>query len=330
MTALVLWALVVNAAPRLEYTREVPSCPDAAGLQRLVAERLGAEPFDPNGSRVMKVTIVKTSDGMTSSVRLYDADGTVVGERVLSGKGEVCDELAASTALAMAVAVDPFALTRPTPEKQSAPPIADLPSPPAPPLPIPDAEPLPLARRRTPEPIVVEATPEGALWLGLGGGANAGEVPAIAALFHLEAAWERQSWAVGLRAAASSVATLPFGAGQIQGNNLSVGPFFCLQSKYVGICGTTRLGPLFAKATGLLNSTSESAFWMAIGVEPYVELGLSAWLRARLRLGVALQPVRTVLLVGPERAWDMPSISGTLSLSFHIRAFEHRASSSTP
>ncbi|MGA9521448.1 MAG: hypothetical protein WBV82_08290, partial [Myxococcaceae bacterium] len=99
---------------RLDYERTpaAASCPDELAMRRSVAERLGYDPFHEEGVRTLRARVDRPSE-WTVEIRLFDPEGALIGERQLSSPGSDCAELASSTALAIAIALDPLVLARP-------------------------------------------------------------------------------------------------------------------------------------------------------------------------------------------------------------------------
>lgn len=83
------------------------ACPDERALRDLVIARLGRDPFVPEGPPEAMVRVA--SDGTTLSGRLeiIDVDGGSAGARELAAPLGECDELVASFAAAIAIALDP-------------------------------------------------------------------------------------------------------------------------------------------------------------------------------------------------------------------------------
>ena len=99
----------------LTYTVAGPpgECPEETTFRRLVALRLGVDPFVARGlaaERTLVVAIV--GPPRTVTVTLVDAAGRALGERVIREPPPACEELVANAAFAASVAIDPTVLTR--------------------------------------------------------------------------------------------------------------------------------------------------------------------------------------------------------------------------
>ena len=131
------------ASPTSER-KEPATCPDASVVAASVGERLGYEPFDATAPDTLKVTVIKKDRGLQARIEMLGSDGKSKAERVLSSRRSDCADLAATMALAIAIAIDPFRATAPPH------PLADDRPPPPPPEPttIPERPHLPRERTR--------------------------------------------------------------------------------------------------------------------------------------------------------------------------------------
>lgn len=166
-----------------------PSCPDDAAFRRLVALRLGVDPFVAPGLAADRrlVVTVDVSAPRTVTVTLVDRAGKELGRRVLREPPSACEELVANAAFAASVAIDPTVLTRAA--APSAEPAAPAPAPP-PEAPAPASPPPP------PPP----AAPATALVPSLraGAGASFGVMPAAAPSLTLGASLARERLSAGI------------------------------------------------------------------------------------------------------------------------------------
>ncbi|HEY2404626.1 MAG TPA: hypothetical protein VGI10_01415 [Polyangiaceae bacterium] len=122
-------------AARLQYARTeaAQGCPDAAALKAAVAARLGYDPFFPAARQTVVVEIVAEETKLSARMSLVDANGIIRGSRELSDPARNCEELLASLALAISIALDPNAaladdtdpMPPPRPPEQAAAPARD-------------------------------------------------------------------------------------------------------------------------------------------------------------------------------------------------------------
>ncbi|MEO6600055.1 MAG: hypothetical protein ABIQ16_09305 [Polyangiaceae bacterium] len=110
-----LWATAAHAAPgdatRLEYARSevAKHCPDRDALRSAVTRRLGYDPFFPVARQTIVVEITNVDGGLRAQMHLVDEQGMIIGSRELRDRTDQCDELVASLALAISIALDPSA-----------------------------------------------------------------------------------------------------------------------------------------------------------------------------------------------------------------------------
>jgi hypothetical protein len=125
--AFTLCTVGARAAPgdatRLEYARSQRAsyCPNRDVLKSAVAKRLGYDPFFPAARQTIVVEITDTADGLRAQMHLIDENGMIVGSRELRDNVGQCDELVASLALAISIALDPSAALGAEPDAASEP-----------------------------------------------------------------------------------------------------------------------------------------------------------------------------------------------------------------
>jgi hypothetical protein len=256
-----------RARVALQYERggtAVKACPNEATFRGLVAARLGYEPFVDESALALLV-VLRQQGGVVEGRLELTARGEPRGERAMSSALGDCYELAASLALAAAVAIDPEGVRAQTtaPEPKAAPPPARPPPQPAEqPTPAPAAAPpITSPRGKTALGALLEA---GALFSwglqpglapgvrlggglgGLGGGWSVGlEVAAF-----LPSAREREYAAVSSHALYGSL--LP-----------------CLHpgsARFtVDVCAALSLGVLFSDAQGVMRSQPVADRYTTVG-----------------------------------------------------------------
>jgi hypothetical protein len=97
------------------------SCPSEDALLAAVEHRVPRNPFGAAAARTVFVRLRRHGTGFEASVSLVDENGVEHGARVLRTAGP-CGDLLEVTALAIAIAVDPHALsTVPAPPATSSP-----------------------------------------------------------------------------------------------------------------------------------------------------------------------------------------------------------------
>ena len=110
------WARPASAFPssQLVYARGkgAEQCPDEAALRTAVVQRLGYEPFFPWADVTIVARIAPVRGGFVGTVELIDKAGLVKGSRELAANALQCEQLIASMALAISIAIDPDSLDR--------------------------------------------------------------------------------------------------------------------------------------------------------------------------------------------------------------------------
>lgn len=318
MSPLVLLFLAV-APHRLDSRREsgAESCPDEQAVQRAVAERLGASPFSPDATRTVTVRWRSQGGTFSSEVTVTNDAGATVGSKKLTSTAQDCSELASSTALALALIMDPLSLTRPAPPVTE--PVEELPPPPPPPSsepgpPPPSAAPMIIVERPPPPPPGSSA----GFWLGGGAGVSIFEVPSVSAAVELDLSG-RWGWVeLGGRFSFVVPGQASFDEGKVNATVVGVGPFLCVGSTRFGGCTALRLGATHAWASGYAGSgtSSGTAASVAFSLGPYLDFAPAEALRIRLFANAQLQPSAAVLVVRNAEAWRTPifALSAGVSL----------------
>jgi hypothetical protein len=310
VTALTL--LMLSAEPhRLDSRREAgaESCPDEQALQRAVAERLGLNPFSSDAARTVSVRWKTSEAGFSAELSVTTETGATIGSRKLSSSKKDCSELAASTALALALIIDPLSLTRgpaPAPEPEA------LPPPPPPPSSSVEPEPPPPAPPAPPPIVVIEQPPapppvEHSLWLGGALGLSLGEVPStVSAALELSAGWKSRWLLIGARGTfvAPGISAQP--TGNLGALVFGLGPFLCAGASRAGGCASLRLGATYAWPSGFPEASAQrpaASFSAAIALGPYLDFAPVEELRVRLFVNGQLQPTVAVLVVKNDEVW---------------------------
>jgi hypothetical protein len=274
--ALVVVPSSLHAAPtsKLTYVRAgtADSCPDESALRRAVARRVGYDPFFPFAERTVVAQIDAVPQGFTAQVRIVDARGIVLGERILE-KVRICDELVQNVALAISVAMDDLETAgamKPAPARESPPlavPDEALPAPASASVPAPAAEALP---RTTPRW-------EARTALGVVGSLGAAPSASFGGVLGVAAA---RSW---LRIGLEGRADLPSsdsvgGRGRIVTTLLvgSLVPCGVLRGKLTPyVCAVGSFGRFSASAEGIAEPASNASRWTSLGGRAGLELAVA-------------------------------------------------------
>ncbi len=320
-TALTLLALTLVApdaradAPawRFVYDTRVDGCPSRSQVRSQVVARLGFDPFheaeaDEAASELW--IAIRTDDRGLVAVVERREDGAVIGERTLRASSD-CTELAASSALAGSILVDPTGsmAKRQLPRTEPAPATstrADDPwaeaAPPLPPPPRPPAEP----------PLEVI--------LGFRVLGSAGLAPAPSMGFSIDGALRRNRFEVRLEGRSDlsvSANPLPDGAGVA--TTLLVGSLVpCWVTGWFRLCGVLAAGAMFARSEQLTPVERDVTFFGAVGLRPMAEVRLGGPVRLVGSLE-GLLPLRNLSVkVRGNEVWSSPVVAGSASIGLQM------------
>lgn len=347
--AALLFALLSSSAasaqPSALRWSAPPECPREAAVRAEVARLLGGD--WPDSPTVAEAETTRTEMGFRL-VLTTETDG-VPGERTI--EGERCEELAAATALILALMIDPVAVTRVEPEPS---PLTRPPSPAPPPrlaaalsVPVrprlatqvgsPDRsfEPERVVEIRIPEPApsgpparVEDATLGG--FVGAVGLLDVGTLPGPAPGVALEAGFgvpliDGRLRATFLGPSAGLSAENP-GVG-VELMALTLEARGCVrpiaEARWIGACAGASGGALFGRGFGVSDPTFGAGAWLggslglAVAWAPvrWFDLGLEA------DLVVPLNPLTFFVIRDalPLDVFTQPAAAGRFGLSAHVR-----------
>lgn len=315
-----------RAALKLDYavSDDAEGCPDEAGLRAKVAARLGYDPFTTSatsatpaaaperGKSIVVTRIRKKGGGFESRIEMRDAAGKLRGKRELEASS--CADLAASTAFALAVAIDPEEAH----EVISPPPVSPAAAPDAPQtVPavtrVPPAEPPPISHPEPSRPAPLEWTPTLSMGLSVAGlGPYATASPGGVVGIELQ----RAALGVGLEARASLPTSVPAGAGSVRTNNMGVSPVICAHIGGAAFCAKVFLGAFQGAAEGVVAAEKQTTFFSTVGVHasytfrPFRASGFGIGLHA----GPDMILTRTRLDFRGKEVWSTAPVSIEASL----------------
>jgi len=292
---------------KLTYVRKGPAtiCPDEPLMRQLVAAKLGYDPFRDDAARAIAVTITRDGKGFRAVLELRDDAGKVVGTRALTSTSSDCNELAASIALALTIAIDPLG-GAPSMSTSGSASIEPPPSAP-PPAPIPIATSAPAVSSAPPRP----------LWpfAAVGGLAALGAAPeltfGLSTTFGLRA--ERYSFAIEGRVDAEAGKRGPNG-GDVRSSIIAGSIVPCLHHEVLMACGIAAYGSLRGIGGGIAGARDDRTPWFALGARIGLEGTIVGPVALRAHVdGLALL-TRTTLRVQGADAWTTPPFSVLLGL----------------
>jgi len=244
----------------------VKVCPDEATFRALVAARLGYDAFGDGGNDQNALALrveFRRQGALVSGSLVLTAHGAPRGGRTLDAAPADCYELAASLALAAAVAIDPqgalaqktgAAPGQPSPSSEPAPPATASLSRPPPPSPQPatasPSPPLP--------PLPPAETTARAGFLNAGAVVSVGIQPGPAPGLRIGGGLRRGAWSVGLEVAAFLPSEREQSYGTVSAHTLYGSLLPCLHpgsSRWTfDVCAVVSAGALFSHGEGVTRS----------------------------------------------------------------------------
>lgn len=304
---------------KLVYARKsgTAACPDEDGFRALVAARLGYDPFEgaPPEERTVVVTFAREGGALRANLELRDGAGKPAGTRALSGTQ--CVELAASTALAVAIAIDPLGgAGKPTASAQTASaPSASASAPASAPVVVPPEVPVAPVASSAPLPATFATA-------ALGGFVAFGEGPqmtgGLAASIGLRT--PTSSFSVEGRVGAETSKPGPAG-GEVSASILSGSFVPCLHHDLLLGCAVVSYGALRGAGAGVSEARSDRSPWAAVGARLGIEATIVGPLALRGYVDALAVLTRTTLRVQGADAWTTPPMSfvGAVALVGHFR-----------
>jgi len=321
----------VHAAPgdatRLEYARSAgaATCPDRNALSAQVSTRLGYDPFFHAARQTISVEIIDEGNDLRAQMRLMDQNGIIVGSRELHEKAGHCDELVASLALAISIALDPSAALGEEPKSVST--AENARSEPAEPLPGSTSEPAAQEHPPKPKPArVEERSPvqetrdplRPALRATVF--ADVGTAPALSFGYRLGFDLGRSSYRIG----AEFVHQLPASKELAEGGHARVSLLGgtavpCFVRAILAGCAVLTLGALQTSGEDIPQASGRSLFYAALGgrIELAPILSRNLRLVAQVDASKPLTPV-SLHVLGAE-VWHTPFLTAAVGVGIRLR-----------
>ena len=317
--AIALWSAAAFGFPtsRLTYLRGkgAEACPDEATVRQAVAARLGYDPFFPSADKTIVARIVRNRDELRASVELVDAKSTVRGVREFKAAPGQCDELVATMALAISIAIDP---TNPgilggEPARNSPDPPQHTSSTETTPLPpsTPAIEP-PVTADRVGERVLRPEVPAQSTPASPGPRAGAmifaavGTAPSFTTGFGASGSWRVAMWSLALEGRGELPASTPAAGGELRTWLFAGGVAACAHIDPVFLCGTAWLGSMQGEGVRFPNSRFDSALYAAAGGRAGLELPLAGQFTFRPQLELLTTLNRAALQIDGVTQWTAP------------------------
>jgi hypothetical protein len=295
---------------------------DQRVLEDAVATRLGYRPFLADQPLTIRLDLTGRSM-LTARLKVSRA-GRPAGERTLSGPPD-CQQLTEALALALAVVIDPLALSRPPRAvAQPAEPVVE-------PAPVaPQWRPAPLAASPTAPVVAIDARLPARLFLTAQGGVDLGTTPGGIVAVGLGLRFRGR--ASSADAIALGVAVDPFlvapatfafeNGGSVESFALGAAGGPCVSWHGLGACAAVRVGALHSAAKGLVSSQ--------VGWSPVLDVGPRAFFRfpfdahapfaVRAQVELVFHVLRSVMTVSQDAVWTQGAGSLNAVLGFEWRA----------
>jgi hypothetical protein len=307
-------------------------CPAAPAVRSAVAQRLGFDPFRPDGAKRIRCTVGGDDAGLVARIEVADEAGRVAAERVLTSPLADCRELSDAIVLALSIAINPLLALEPArppvggPSPSPAPAgtaAATPPPPPAAPAEVPPAAPAeappPIPK---PRPVATNSSTSppasarlGELSLGIDAlvAVGLGPGPAFGTGLRVGLGRTRLLLELEVRAVASTSVSVDGGSIVAWAGMVSLAP--CARFGAFAACALGSVGGVRAHGEGFALPQTATLPYAAVGARALAQrrLGRGWWVRAAADLNGVV--ARSHLLLDGEEAWVSPRVNGVLALS---------------
>ena len=291
-------------------------CPDEDFVRKVVAARLGYDPFFAWARKTVIIEMARTAGGFRGRAQIVDDKGVVLGERVLEAKGNDCTEPMTALGLAISIALDDLEATEAVPPSTTA--SVPAPSPPPPPA-LPTAETPPDVPPRSVRP----PTSVAQVLVAVGSIGMIGVAPAPTLGGNVSLGVSGAHWAVRAdvfvdgRASATerteiSAAAQPWGTTLLGCGRLLV-PYLCAVATLIAFESEAQ-GTLVFPHTG-------RAPLVGLGARAGVEFPPVGWYFVRGEVGADIHVLRPRLSLDGGDLYETSLASASLALSLGLRLF---------
>ncbi len=121
---------IVQPGVRLSWVRgpSAVGCPDASTIETDTVRRLGHNPFAGQPTSFIEALVTREMESYRVTILMRDAQGKLLGSRVLTSGASDCQTLATAAALTIAILIDPDAVARSSAEAPPKPPAGPPPA----------------------------------------------------------------------------------------------------------------------------------------------------------------------------------------------------------
>jgi hypothetical protein len=303
-----------SGTAELSWVRDAGArdCPDARALRAAVADRLGRDPFGPGPGPTIEATAEHHDGTWSAHIAAYGTDGRVIGERELSSNAADCASLAAATALAVALVIDPDAVARAAAARDAVARTQRRPAPPA-------GTAVARAPTATSDRVVS--------WVDLRGLASAGLLPGFAPGVGLSADLALSSWLTLSAALAywpeqkKSAGSGAIAFGLSAASLAACGEPVALAAVGVAACAGAWLGSLHSVIYELIPTAPGDRLWSALSAGARIYAPRAAPVRASLALDALAPLTRQRFTVGgqPGTAFRQSAVAFHAQLGLGVR-----------
>lgn len=317
-------------ATRLEYARDdgAQHCPDRTALREAVSKRLGYDPFFPAARQAIVVEITSVDDGLRAQLRLLDEDGIIRGSRELHERREQCEELVASLALAISIALDPAAAldvperagaTAPAAEGGATADTTQTAPASEPPVEAKPPEPAHVATTARPGSTSRAAQPS-THFVGRAQGFSAlGTAPALAFGFRLGAGFQRDWFALSGEFADQLPTSTEVEGGVASVSLLSFALVPCYSRSWARGCVLASVGSLTTEGKRVPEPYRQSTVQVSVGARLAFAPALSKNLRLLIDLDVLKPLVPVTLRLQDRDVWSSPWLTAAAGLGVEVQ-----------
>jgi hypothetical protein len=324
------FARTAHAADHVEATLsyEAPSrCAPPGDFEARVAARLGYDPFVSDAGRAVVVHVRATGAAWKARVAIAEDGGRTSGNRELTSTVS-CDDLAATLAVSVALALDPEAalhVSSPTSGPERTPDRSQANATPASSVP---ASRAPSAADPLDTPSQHDAAPPAArkaaalhyeIGAGAVGSAGAAPLPTVGAEVFGAITWEH--FALGLEGRADGASSSSTSSGASASVRLSLGTLSpCYAFGVLRVCALASVGALTAEGTGAtVAQHSATSLYGAVGGRVGIDTPLFGPVALRVHADALAPLTRSTVRVGDEVLWETPLLSGALGIALAAR-----------
>ncbi len=265
-------------------------CPDESELRRLVAARLGTDPFVANAAAQVAVRIQSQEHQLQAEVVLENPVGTPRGKKVLTTKGP-CVALASSVAMTVALIVDPVIK-----RVEQVPVVVEI-----------ETEPIKSATQSLPVPASAPST-QWQLAAGISG--DAGLSLGLQPTMRLEgrARWSLVS--MGLEGRIGWPVSAALTQGRLRTSAFLAALVPCLHWWWLRGCADVTLGAMRLEGLDLIDARTSTVFQALVGLRMVLAIPIARWLQLAAMVSGTAALTRPSVIVGDSKVWTVPALGG--------------------